>query len=318
MIIVFDGPEKAGKTTLINALADELRSRGNNVKIRHWGPVDPDDRVYTPALQEDALSEDVITLWDRSWASEYVYSTLLDRDRRLNGDAFLGEWLHARAVHTVGFHVVVLAGAPDLREHRDETDLPVDPYRELSLFTNYGATFQWRQVFNGYNDFSLRSNVDTLTAWIVAKQMAMAGNDWRPPRFAGPPYSPVLIVGKGHSARDKSMPGGWLPFTGRLTTNLGREIGPNAIRCAWTNLEDLTDDMLWGRQMVVFCGKGFDWPEVHGDNTVVLNVPHPAHTYRAGIDPYVIVNGKRESPRSIRDWVADALIFFSHIKEAIV
>lgn len=68
MIIVIEGPEKAGKTTLTKFLIAK-----KPMEIRHWGPVDPDDRVYTEQLIKDVESDNWI-IWDRCWPSEHVYA----------------------------------------------------------------------------------------------------------------------------------------------------------------------------------------------------------------------------------------------------
>jgi len=53
MILIIDGPEKAGKSTIIAHLRELSQEIGLKVEVRAWGPVYPDDRIYTPKLQQD-------------------------------------------------------------------------------------------------------------------------------------------------------------------------------------------------------------------------------------------------------------------------
>ena len=104
-IFVFDGPEKAGKSTLIDAFVKQAYPSGK-FTLHRWGPVAPDDRVYAPVLRDDLVVKRSPAIWDRSWVSEHVYASLLGRDRRLRGDPWLGEWLHGRAVYTDGIGII--------------------------------------------------------------------------------------------------------------------------------------------------------------------------------------------------------------------
>lgn len=292
-VLVFDGPEKAGKTTLINATAAELRRRGFDVNIRRWGPVDPDDRVYAPALQKDVTEPETFHLWDRSWASEYVYATLLNRNRRLNREPWLGEWLHGRAVSATGAKFMVLGLPQELTARRDATDLPVDPGAEFRYFRSYQIRNAWYPVTNEYTDESLATNVNNVLRWSWPNHLlnVSSGGTYRPPHYAGPISSPVLIVGKARSEFE-SVRGAWLPFTSRLTTEFGRRIGVNALHCGWTNLADAKEEMFWGRSMIVFCGKGVDWPyEWIPSGTLRVNVDHPSFTYRFNAEQRVLVDG---------------------------
>src|SRR3989304_2111146 len=103
-VIVFDGPEKAGKSTIIEALRQYAKSTKffDRVYVRHWGPVSPDDRVYAHELSQDSTCFNELVIWDRCWPSEYVYGNLLGRSRRGTGDPWLLEWLHGRAVQSNG------------------------------------------------------------------------------------------------------------------------------------------------------------------------------------------------------------------------
>lgn len=166
MFYVFDGPEKAGKTTLINNLKEsiELQAPERKVEIVKWGKISPDDRVYSnPILQAlTQMTEDknVDFIWDRSWASEAVYGYGLGRDRRLSNNWKLGEFLHSRPVSTNGLLFIVLPlYKQSLINRRDETDLPIDPNVEFDFFKTYAETFRWKILQNNYDINSTYRNI---------------------------------------------------------------------------------------------------------------------------------------------------------------
>lgn len=285
MIIIVDGPEKVGKTTIIRTMKNIL---GDKVGwVRRWGPVSPDDRAYTPFLQADSASTDHIHIWDRSWASEHVYAKLLDRDRRLRVDPWLGEWLHSRAVWANGMCVMVLPkNAEALAPRRTEDDLPVDPIAETYEFNSYATRFMWVKVFTGS---------DPDDSYKIAKYLISLMDRFTlevkriPPIYCGPVDARVVFVGEKPSTYG-SIPGGWLPFTSRLTTELGRSLGDEALMCGWTNASGIDPTLLRSREIVVSCGNyarnWVNWnvlapaQQFTGRAPLNLHIPHPAWLYR--------------------------------------
>jgi hypothetical protein len=287
-VIVVDGPEKAGKTTLIRAIDRHLD--GARVLLRAWGPVKSDVEYLEPL--KFAVSYPGVAVWDRSWASEHVYGLLLDRvDHRLAGDPWLGEWLYGRAVQACGLRVMVTTDPALLRERRNATDLPVDPAIERFAFQQYADQHGW-------------STYD-MTQWSVAEvakdvvqravAVAMRGTS-RPPVYCGPPGAPVVVVGEARNL-GATAPGAWLPFTSRLTTLAGRALGENAYRVGWTNAEDVPPVAVRGAVGLVACGEHADqWCRYHVGHKNVLSVPHPASLYRFG-KQRARIDGVEESVR---------------------
>ena len=60
MIVVIDGPNKSGKSLLIENVVDQLQSKNIEVKVRHWGPLKTDDREYTESLVEDSKDKGIV------------------------------------------------------------------------------------------------------------------------------------------------------------------------------------------------------------------------------------------------------------------
>lgn len=147
MLLVIDGPEKAGKTSLIAALAERVHLNRQETRIRKWGKLDDGkwaiDEVYGFALDED-LQATGLVIWDRSWASETVYGQLLGRDRRLAAEPDLGDQLYGRRVQ-----LKFILGGPSpaiMLGDRTEDDLPVAPAQEQEAFVAYGRRYGWHII----------------------------------------------------------------------------------------------------------------------------------------------------------------------------
>ncbi len=274
MILVIDGPEKAGKTTLIQNILGITYARGIPARVHAWGPVDPDDRVYSPVLMEDSLSPHVLHIWQRSWASEHVYAKLLNRDRRLREDPWYGEWIHGRAVTAQGMCVMLLAPIPALRERRDDTDLNIDVEKEFVEFRDYAVRFRWRLKM-------LPNNMSSIlpAAYSIMNELESKITHVIPPVYAGPLNAPVIIIGEKRSMN--TQPWEWLPFSSRLTTIFGRTFGDAAFRYGWGNAQDTPPAVLSEARVVISCGDvARKWVANYVSPVTHISVPHPSYLYR--------------------------------------
>lgn len=164
MIIVFDGPNKSGKSTLISNVTIALKEYQFKVRTRHWGPLKIDDREYTESLIEDTASEDIV-IWDRSWVCESVYGKMLDRKRRLVESPWLGEFIHTRGVKLNGLCFIVspsLAGLNIDLLDKSDAQFSDNPYWERQLFTDYANNFKWHRLYNSFTEESMHSMVNTV------------------------------------------------------------------------------------------------------------------------------------------------------------
>lgn len=134
MLIVIDGPEAAGKTTFISQTFP-------NAVRRPWGPVSSATE-YIKQLDADR-SADHLVVWDRSWASEYVYNILMNRGRKEQNVMRLLEEMRIP-------RIMILAYPDTLKMRRDfrlaaglSDDLPVDPSQEFALFRDYAMSNCW-------------------------------------------------------------------------------------------------------------------------------------------------------------------------------
>ena len=274
MIVIFDGPEKAGKSTLIDGVHRELHRLGIDSTVRKWGPVSPDDRVYLPYVKSDAVS-DTVVLWDRSWCSEYAYATLLKRDRRLKDDPWLGEWLYGRAS---AIKYMLLPETVQNIQLRDSSDLPVSPLEEIKIFFKYADDYGWHKLYNTYTLSDLSVNI-----WRVVNDVKnlkdYVNPFFNPPKCVGLPISPVIFIGEKRN-ESGSYPGGWLPFTSPNTMKYGRLLGSKAMVYVWTNVGDVDAKEVVKSKIIITCGKkAYRWANKIGVNTVIA-LPHPSWLYR--------------------------------------
>lgn len=280
MILIIDGPEKAGKTTTIRILRDLMKEVGMAVNVRHWGPVTPDDREFSPLLREDIENDPMhtLTIWDRGWASEHVYANLLGRQRRLANDPWFGEWLHGRAAEN---KFILLTNPTLLQQRRDSSDLPVDPGEEYILFENYAERFQWTKIYTTPGD-PMGDALD------ICLEMKWADYALLPPNYCGPRGAPVIFVGDEKESMT-SVPGAWLPFSNKLMTMYGRALGDEALKCGWTNARRMPPPKVREAKCVVSCGataktwvdyyithSGPSWSPEH------IHLPHPSWVYKGG------------------------------------
>jgi hypothetical protein len=286
-LFVFDGPEKSGKSTIIREIAKIIDIGGvASSRIVKWGPVEPDDRVYAEAIKTASnFGPHTFVLWDRSWAAEHVYAAMLNRDRRLKDDPWLGEWLHGRAASMLGGSTMVFSPSAEWSiAHRDDTDLQVDPHDERRRFFDYATVHNWHRLAWKEGD----TPTQIAKRWIRGSLHLDAPYAYmlvNVPWYAGPPNAKVVVIGEGRSTHE-SIPGGWLPFTSTCTTKFARLFGNTALKMGWTNSFDCPPYVLHNRDILITCGdKAYRWTKNFvgtSSSTRIIKLNHPAFVFRWG------------------------------------
>lgn len=262
--LIVDGPEKAGKTSLIERI--KQTDIAPKITVVKWGPVYPDDRVYADHLRkiwEYPSKEQELIIFDRGWPAEHVYARLLDRHRRGRARPWLLEWLHSRATYANGVRVILLPRDPDdsiIR--RDETDLPVNPRDEIAYFSEFGYRYGWTVLYNNFVDKTMFNHVDRIYHLLKHKTFEVAPQHCTMP-IGGFDDLNTVFVGEDRisksSKKIESMPGAWLPFSSKSNCMfVDRHFRTRALYAAWANASSVANGHVPGevfekaRQIVAF------------------------------------------------------------------
>jgi len=238
MIVIIDGPNKSGKSLLINNVVEQLQNLKFEVKVRHWGPLKVDDREYTESLVEDSKSSDII-IWDRSWVCESVYGTMLNRKRRLVDNPWLGEFLHTRGIKRNGLCFIVMPALAGLNiDLLDKTDAKYsdNPYLERDLFMKYADRFRWNKLFNNFDKKSLDGMTDT-----VIKEIQNYDQKQHVSKVA-------FIL---EETTDKPIPGGWLPGSTPTVAMYAQNFHYGATISEWIYTKDIDEYNLENFEIIV-------------------------------------------------------------------
>ncbi len=290
-LLIVDGPEKAGKTTLIEKFINYCGVRGISAQRRHWSKPGPTHHsfVYTLPMIEALNNKDVgIEIWDRSWASEYVYPLLMPEtrsERRIFwDDPWLAAFSYDRALMTNGARLMLLGPSVDhLRAKRDETDWPIDPALEQRAYDDYAVKTGWMISHNqhtpDHDNYIIEQVFKTITNQQIIPELSA-------PEFVGPirPGNKVIIIGE---ARNEDLPKAWLPFTSRYTIRLARQFGDCGLFYQWSNASHIEANFTFFKDYledttVVACGSVAQQVANRLGVSDILTIPHPAHGFRWG------------------------------------
>ena len=141
-LIVIEGPEKAGKTTLAHNITMYAEHKGYKVVNVH------NTSSYVETLDADlklvACEPETIFIFDRWYLSELVYSH--DRSSTLPG-VFLNPTLaHTRWGKSINTRILLLDDIEELRKRRTSEDADIDPEKEVELYSKM-ALNQWSILY---------------------------------------------------------------------------------------------------------------------------------------------------------------------------
>lgn len=150
-LAIFDGPEAAGKSTIIDEL---LKVWGPNSRLRSWGPRESWLEYCQPLFDDvQACKEDphLLIAWSRSWLSRTVYNRLLTQGQSVPSRVTLE--LDNIVIASGGLLFLVVAPPRDLVARRlrrfeagKKKDHPLDPHKELTQFLASVQKRKWRQL----------------------------------------------------------------------------------------------------------------------------------------------------------------------------
>jgi hypothetical protein len=151
-LVIVEGPEAAGKTTIIEALMEEW---GPNSRQRSWGPRDSWMEYCQPLFDDlKACKEDphLLIVWSRSWISRMVYNKLLSQGQSVPPQVTLE--LDNTVLRQRGILIFVEASVTTLLSRRlarvteggHKPDHPIDSSKELSEFQSVLRQRKWKNL----------------------------------------------------------------------------------------------------------------------------------------------------------------------------
>lgn len=135
MIILLDGPEKAGKTTLRTRFVEEAEKYKWHVIQAHMKrPTPVDHNAYLPLLLLGCRTDSLV-IFDRSWVSEVVYNQLLKRTETDLTIAQVNTFHYI--VDTAGISFILTDDPENLESLRSADDLSVSVPFEVAAYNRY-------------------------------------------------------------------------------------------------------------------------------------------------------------------------------------
>lgn len=270
MIVVLEGAEKAGKTTLAKAFVEHWNRHYDVPAVYyHWGPI-KDDTEYSEVLK--AHYEDHLThyIWDRGWASDTVYANLLNRNRRSKYNPWLMEMLHGRATP---LKFIVINDTEVMSMLHTADDLPVDASKEQGMFMSEFP--KYKLLENNMTADSLYSNIRTLETSLV-----IASSAYKHKVYTAVPYNrrlPVMFV----ATKTRNNRGDrWLPFSFDRELQYLKELGSLAEDCSFMFSHEGSPTVLKDYQLVITQGgEAYKWVKYYSDlpesQIVAVNMLRP-------------------------------------------
>ena len=283
MLIIVEGTDGTGKTTLIGELRELLEERGGAVEVLHRGPPQEHPLVeYEDALHGYVPGAGQHVLCDRWHLGELVYAPLYRDGSELGGQRGAGRRHVELFLQSRGALLVHLTADED-EVHR-RLDVRGEDYlkrehvgRTLRAFSDAAKdALTWRvDVHSPYHPVSVPSLV---TAAHEAEQQAAAlAPFWG---YIGHPRPDVLLVGDRANALGRQLP--FLPLNGACSSWLLDALHPWTLRVGLVNAHEEDVESLWialGRPQVVALGREAQHV-LRRDLLPHGAVPHPQYARR--------------------------------------
>ena len=172
-LVIFEGPEASGKSTLIDALRDEWGL--DKSVLRSWGPRESWLEYCGPLFEDLKECKEYpqrLIVWSRSWISRTVYNRLLSQGQNVPTRATLE--LDNIVIASGGLLIMMDTSAGTLIERRAirrldsnaKPDHELDPVKERNEFMNVIRSRKWK-VLSGL--VPPEDNVRSIISMLVNK-----------------------------------------------------------------------------------------------------------------------------------------------------
>lgn len=226
MLIVLEGPDGGGKSTLATALAERFAQEpGTQSRVIHTGPPSDPSRCpfdeYEVALNDlmpEILSPDHLVVLDRWHAGDPIYGPRYRGFSRLTPEGSMHVEMTLRSLGAV--RVMCLPNLDTVTERvRRDGDWYIDPAdlpRIHAEYFRYGRRYRWRFAGNdaddrdGWSDFTVKHLLAS-----ARRRRIMAGRiaDLTAGTYTGSPWPLVIFVGDQVGASAQTRPEITRPFT---------------------------------------------------------------------------------------------------------
>ena len=148
MILIIEGPDGGGKTTLANAVAAEAEAQGLTVICRRCGPPDPPGRnpweeYELGLLTEPLRNPDVLVIQDRWAMGELIYGPLVRGHSRMSRGGLLHCEMLAEAIGAVRVMMLPPLGVIVRRLQQDGDWMLLPDHKPGELFDTGEITGIW-------------------------------------------------------------------------------------------------------------------------------------------------------------------------------
>lgn len=210
MLIILEGPDGAGKTTLAQSLCDEVSRHGDEVTLLHKGPLTRHPLLeYELDLADYRPNSGSHIICDRWHIGELVYGPILRGRSRLDRAQYLHVELVLECLGAVQVHVG--ATVEELCERvasRGDDLITPDLVRRIS--DEYVKHF-------AFNPPCITTRVDTITATDLLTHAALHDEHRQhlvdvSPTYVGCPAPEMLFLGDRRHQPDTSFPWAFVPM----------------------------------------------------------------------------------------------------------
>lgn len=271
-MIVIEGPNNVGKTLIVNELKEILAS-AHFPELKFYASADMQEYFRDHITVAQNNHPEFITVWDRSWVSNYIYNRLLpDRgEKNPITDAFIGELEYGTTMQALGQGYIILRAE---NFGPDDTYPELDYQKELLAYSQYAKRFpHWKVLrVDGYT----KADMARLAKQIAADYMKEASElrilrqlaaYCKPPDFLGNPYSKVLLVAP--HARGNNP-----PFMYKSGLELLSRIGDSAVKCCMVSVGAVNPAYLRDFDIAFAFGtKASTWARYYARITEVVAMP---------------------------------------------
>lgn len=268
MLIVLEGTDGAGKSTLANQLAAEVETHGEDVEILHAGPPQPGVSVFKqyaePLLErrEKIARRDYLLILDRWHLGELIYGPLLRGKSSLEPEQFaylelLLESLGAVKVIVSAHRETLMSRLGPHREDLVNVEQAItinDQFIGLAMRYRWGILSSGRDPFNTITELFGHLDHENLAARVLGQF----------PGYVGSVAPNLLLVGdepNGWSVGEAIRPAFYPDVLGSSSNYLLRSLlaHGNTINAGFCNANDGTDvKNLWrtlDRPLIVALGR---------------------------------------------------------------